>query len=154
MLFLLFHIGKDCYALDASQVVEVLPHMEIRAIPQAHRGVAGIFNYRGTLAPVIDLSELVMGQPAAKKLGTRIILINYPDKNGEKRPLGLIAERATETMKRDGKDFAAPGVTNKATPYLGPVVQDERGLIQWVEVDKLLSDSLRDSLFQQTAANA
>ena len=52
--------------------------------------------------------------------------------------LGLIAEKATETLRREPGEFVTSGVTNAGTPYLGPVVTDARGLIQWVEVGKLL----------------
>jgi chemotaxis signal transduction protein len=82
MLFLLFQMGKDHYALDAGQVAEVLPLVSIKQIPQAPMGVAGAF---------------------------------------------------------DG------------APYLGPVATDARGLIQWIEVHKLLLASLREVLFRQSA---
>ena len=70
---------------------------------------------------------------------------------GAKRLLGLIAEKATETMRREPGDFVASGVKNDGAPYLGPVASDARGLIQWVKVDKLLSASVRDTLFKQIA---
>ena len=82
MLFLLFHLGKDRYALDASRVVEVVPLLTLRRIPQAPRGVAGIFNYRGQPVPAVDLGELMLGQPASPRLSTRIILVHYPDDGG------------------------------------------------------------------------
>jgi len=47
MLFLLFQLGQDRYALEASRVIEVLPLVSLKRIPQAPRGVAGLFNYRG-----------------------------------------------------------------------------------------------------------
>ena len=47
MLFLLFQLGKDRYALEASRVVEVVPLLALKQLPQAPKGVAGIFNYRG-----------------------------------------------------------------------------------------------------------
>ena len=44
MLFLLFQLGKERYALPASRVVEVVPLLELKQLPQAPKGVAGIFN--------------------------------------------------------------------------------------------------------------
>ena len=38
MLFLLFQLGNDRYALDASRVVEVLPLVELKHLPLAPRG--------------------------------------------------------------------------------------------------------------------
>jgi len=111
--------------------------------------VAGIFNYRGAPVPVIDLSQLTLGQPAQRRLSTRIILVRYPDDNNETRLLGLIAEKATETVRREPADFVASGVTNAQASYLGPVATDARGLVQWIDVKKLLPASLREVLFKQ-----
>jgi len=149
MLFILFQLGRDCYARDASQVVEVLPLVQVKKIPRAPAGVAGVFTYRGAPVPVIDLSELALGRPAHARLSTRLLLVHYPDATGTKRLLGLIAEKATETMRREAGDFVASGVKSDGAPYLGPVAHDARGLIQWVEVDKLLPASVREVLFKQ-----
>src|SRR5580704_372498 len=118
MLLLLFQLGQDRYALDTSRVAEVLPLVGITRIPQAPAGVAGVFNYRGEPVPVIDLSQLTIGRPAQSRLNTRIVLVHYPDGNGGTHLLGLIAERVTETVRRDRADFVASGVTSGRTPYL------------------------------------
>ncbi len=150
MLFILFQLGRDCYALDAAQVAEVLPLVRVKKIPRAPAGVAGVFTYHGAPVPVLDLSELALGRPAHSRLSTRLLLVHYPDANGTRRLLGLIAEKATETMRREPGDFVASGVKSDGAPYLGPVVNDAGGLIQWVEVEKLLPAAVRAVLFQQT----
>lgn len=151
MLFILFQLGRDHYALDAAQVAEVLPLVQVKKIPHAPVGVAGVFTYRGAPVPVLDLSELALGRPAHSRLSTRVLLVNYPDATGKRRLLGLIAEKATETLRREPADFVASGVKSDGAPYLGPVASDARGLIQWIEVDKLLPASVREVLFKQVA---
>jgi len=150
MLFILFQLGRDCYALDAAQVAEVLPLVRTKKIPRAPVGVAGVFTYHGAPVPVIDLSELALGRPSHARLSTRLLLVRYPDATGARRLLGLIAEKATETLRREPGDFVASGVRSDGAPYLGPVASDARGLIQWVEVEKLLPASVREVLFQPT----
>ncbi len=154
MLFLLFQLGKEYYALEADQVGEVLPLVGMKEIPLSPRGVAGVFNYRGTPVPAIDLSELTLGRPARKRLSTRIILVNYAGENGEKHLLGLIAEKVTETLRREPGDFTPSGITNPAAPYLGPVTTDARGLIQWIKVNELLPATVRDLLFKPPLESA
>lgn len=149
MLFLLFQLGEERYALDAGQVAEVLPLVGIRQIPQAPPGVAGIFNYRGAPVPVIDLSQLTMGRPARRRLNTRIVLVHYRSDDGATHLLGLIAEKATETLRREPADFTPSGIRNAAAPYFGPVVMDASGLVQRIEVNQLLPPSLRDLLFRE-----
>jgi len=153
MLFLVFELARDRYVLDVSHVAEVLPLVDIKQMPQAPPAVAGILNYRGAPVPVIDVSQLTLGRPAQRRLSTRIVLVHYPDADGQTRLLGLIAERATQTVRHEEKDFVASGVTSDGASYLGPVIADARGLLQWLDVRTLLPPSVRDVLFKQARAD-
>jgi chemotaxis-related protein WspB len=154
MLFLLFQLGKDRYALEASRVVEVVPLLEMKQLPQAPNGVAGVFNYRGRPVPAVDLSALTLGQPAGERFSTRIIIVNYPDDTGTNRLLGLIAEYATETLCKDAKDFVDSGVKLGQAPYLGPILMQDPSPIQWIYEQRLLPEPVRNVLFSETAALA
>jgi chemotaxis-related protein WspB len=154
MLFLLFQLGKDRYALEASRVVEVVPLLEMKQLPQAPKGVVGIFNYRGRPVPAVDLSALTLGRPAGERFSTRIIIVNYPDDTGTNRLLGLIAEHATETLRKDPKDFVDSGVKLGQAPYLGPILMQDPDPVQWIYEQRLLPEPVRDVLFSETAALA
>jgi chemotaxis-related protein WspB len=152
MLFLLFQLGSERYALDAREIVIVLPRLDVKAIPHAPSAVEGLCHYRGAPVPVIDLSELALGRAAASRLSTRIVIVQYPDPAAGPHLLGLLVERATETLRRDPAEFVAPGVSVAEASYLGPVTSDARGLIQRIEVQRLLTASLRSLLFEESAA--
>jgi len=154
MLFLLFQLGKDRYALEASRVVEVVPLLEMKQLPRAPKGVAGVFNYRGRPVPAVDLSELTLGKAASERFSTRIIIINYPDDTGTNRLLGLIAEHATETLCKDPKDFVDSGVKLGQAPYLGPILMVDPSPVKWIYEPRLLPEPVRDVLFSETAALA
>src|SRR3954453_22115791 len=109
MLFLLFQLGKDRYALDAREVAEILPLVDVKLLPQARPAIAGICNYRGAPVPVIDLNHLMSNRPAAQRFSTRIILVNYRSDGGT-RLLGLIAEQVKATVKREPAEFVDAGV--------------------------------------------
>lgn len=147
MLFLLFQLGADRYALDAGRVVEVLPLLELKKIPNAPRGVAGMFSYRGEPVTAVDLSQLLLGTPARDRLTTRIILLRSADAAGHDRRVGLIAEKVTQTLRRDRSEFTETGLKLGSMPYLGPVLLDERGVVQWVQEEKLLPNDVRDAVF-------
>jgi chemotaxis-related protein WspB len=147
MLHLIFQLGQDRFALETVGIVEVLPMVAITPVPLAPRGVAGLFDHRGAPVPAIDLSALLLGRPALAVRSTRIVLVRYPDPAGD-RLLGLIAERATDTLRARPEDFTPSGVDNPAAPYLGPVLADAQGVIQRVEVQALLPPGLRDMLFR------
>jgi chemotaxis-related protein WspB len=153
-LFLIFKLGKDRYAVEANRVLEVLPLLAIKRLPQAPRGVAGIFNLRGQPVPALDLNELAFGDPARERLTTRIIVVLHADSTGRNHPLGLIAENVTQTVRKNPKDFVDPGVSISGAPYLGPIVMDAAGPIQWLNSQQLLSAPIRDLLFSETGALA
>ena len=147
-LFLLFRIGTERYALEAAEVVEVLPQLMLKPVAQTPHWVAGVFAHRGAVVPVIDLSALTFGEPAPLRTSTRLVLVNYR-LGGDRAPqhLGLILEQATDTLRCAVDEFKAYGLDNRDSPYLGPVREDEQGLLQWIHVHDLLTDPVRDVLF-------
>ena len=152
MLFLLFHLGDNCYALDASQVVEILPLVNTKKALRSPKGVVGTINYHGTFVPIIDLTELMLGHPAPLRLSTRIILIRGSGEAGQPRLLGLIAEKTTETMRCDPTDFVDSGIAHDDAAHLGDIATRPRGgLVQRVELSKLLPTSVANLVLKRTA---
>lgn len=147
MLFVLFQLGDDRYALDAAQVEEILPLVAIKQIPRAPNGVAGVISYRGSPVPVLDLSLMALGRPSARRMNTRIVMARSPDRDGTMRLLGLIAEKVNNTVRCEKGEFADPGVYNPDAPWLGAVAGDSMGLVQWVNIGSLLAPEVRAVLF-------
>ena len=64
--------------------------------------------------------------------------------------MGLVAENATEMMRRDAKDFVDAGLKIGAAPYLGPIVMDTQGRpIQWLREEHLLSAPMERLIFRE-----
>ena len=131
MLFLHFQIGDDGFPLPSDEIVELLPLVDLKKARHAPKEVAGSFDYRGRFVPAIDLCELELARPARRRLSTRIIMVRLPDDGSTLA--GLIAENATEMLRCDLKDFA-------------PFASGPRGLVQRVELGRLLPDHLRTFL--------
>lgn len=154
MLILLFYVGDDLYALDSSQVVEVIPRVILRKIHHAPDYVPGLFNYRGAIVPVIDLCHLIQGKPSRSHLSTRIIMVNYLAKDNTKHCIGLMAERVTETLNKPDNELVDTGMQlDENHPYLGEMIMDEKGMIQRIRLEYLLSDSQHKYLLAGGAAN-
>jgi chemotaxis-related protein WspB len=148
MLFLVFELDGDRYALETRQLIEVLPLVNLKRLSKAPPGIAGMFDYHGQPVPAVDLSEVILGRAARRRMNTRIVIVNYPGADDTPRPLGLIAERATATARLDAAQFNETGVSHGDTPYLGPVARDARGLIQWLTLPQLLPPAVRNVLFK------
>jgi chemotaxis-related protein WspB len=154
MLFLLFHLDADRYALPARDVKEVLPLVSTKVLPGAPAGVVGLANYRGVAVPVIDLARLALGRSSARRVSTRMLIANYPHPDGRERLLGLIVERATEMTARNPADFQPPGVATPGARYLGPIAQDALGMIQRIDLAALLTPELRASMYPESESAA
>ncbi|UGQ47745.1 chemotaxis protein CheW [Massilia endophytica] len=149
MKLLVFHIGDDRYGLRLGVVRRVLPLMELKGLPLAPPAVAGLMNLHGESVPVIDLSR-ISGEAASRPhFDTRIVLVDYKAPDGTVHALGLVAERVFGVQEVDSGAMAESGV--QAAPFLGPVAGDAGGMVQLVEVERLLPESLRALLFQREA---
>ena len=143
MLLLLFQIGDTRYALDTAAVLEIVPRVALRPVLGAPPGVAGLLDYHAAPVPVLDLSALATGQPAATRFSTRLILVQTAAEAGARAVVGLLAERATTLLQRQPADFVRTGLHGAGAPFLGPVTTDAEGFIHRVQVESLLTGPVR-----------
>ena len=161
-LFLLFKIGDDRYALEASRVVAVLPLLPFKPVPGAPGGIAGVVNYHGAAVPVVDLQAMLLGLGTAPRLSTRLFVIHYRGGKGSKgeknvavperqdRPVALMAGMATESIRLNRADFQPAGVTGASC--LGPVIALPRRIVQEIEPEAILTPEVRERLWAAMAA--
>jgi len=152
MLLLLFHVGGNLYAIDTEKVIEIIPMVLLRRIQPAPDYLAGVFNYRGSIVPVIDLCHLIRGESCQVCYSTRVILVNYSvnseqtaNENGSQRSLGLIAERVTETLKVSHDQLKTTEQIS-SSPYLGELFIDQKGIIQKINWEHLITDAHQTTL--------
>lgn len=148
MLYLLFHVKNESYAVDVRDVIEVVPWVKLRSIPKAPVYVAGLLNYRGESVPVLDLCMLLHNQNCAEVFGSRIVLAKYLDARGAARVLGLLAEQVTETLQCSAEEFRPSTLVHTAAPYLREVMTYRDHLVQRVDVNALLPAEVQALLFQ------
>ncbi|KVE38426.1 chemotaxis protein CheW [Burkholderia sp. TSV86] len=155
MLFLVFHLDDERYALDATQIAEVLPLAGMKAIPGAPAWAAGILMHRGEPVPVIDVTRLALGRASQRLRSTRLAIVHYrPSSDGGpafgkpyERRLGLVVERATQTARIARDAFRDSAIVTSHARWLGPIASDADGLVQWVAVSQILEGEARTLLF-------
>jgi len=148
MLLLLFEIGEGRYAIGTNEIVEIIPLVKTKKIPMAPNYIVGLMNYRGTPVPVVDLSLLIESSPSEPRLSTRIILVRFSTENNEKHLLGLIAQQITETIKTKLKSIPSSGVLMDEALYLDKFETDDKGMVQWFDIKKMLPSKEISKLFQ------
>ncbi len=154
MLLLVFEAGNNRYGIEASEIIEVVPVVAFTKVPHAPAYVAGLFNYRGTVVPVIDLQALLGENPARRLISTRIMVVRFPSAAGPDRELGLLAERITETRRCGAEDFQPAGIQPQGAKYLGSVLADAGSFVQKVTVSEILTEDVKRILFEDTGKNA
>src|SRR5262249_14174885 len=110
MLLLTFRAAGDSYAVAAREVVEIVPSIDLRPVPHAPAYLLGMFHYRGTVVPVVDLSVLMGAAPCRRSLDTRIIVVDHPGDGGTRAMLGLLAERVNDLQKVDDAQKISEGM--------------------------------------------
>lgn len=155
MLALTLRVGTDAYAIDVREVLEVIPMVCLRAIPLAPPHVAGIFSYRGTIVPVVDVCRLINGQPCQRKWNTRVVLVKHAGDGTEPyRILGLMAERVTELTRFEAGELQRVDSATGGAGYLGAVAAEGREMIQLLRVEGILASEYRSQLIADEVAQA
>jgi chemotaxis-related protein WspB len=149
MLLLLFEIGNGRYALDINQIIEIVPLVKFKKIPTTPDYVSGLMNYRGEGTPVIDLCQLIDNVTFENALCTRIIVVKYPVKDEGDKPLGLIANNVTETVRTKLSKPPPTGVFMDSSLYNGEETQGTSDMIQWFDVKRMLPEDEIALLFEE-----
>ena len=115
-----FHLGKEEYGVDISQVQEIIRLVDITHVPRAPRFIEGVINLRGQLIPIIDLrtrfemprieptksTRIVVTEIAGKRIGIVVDsvseVINIPIENVEGAP-EIVAGAGTDYIRSVGK---------------------------------------------------
>jgi len=159
MLFLVFELDGERYALDAREIVRVLPLQPVRAFAGTPPYIAGVIDHEGAPAPVVDMAMLALGRPARALMSTRLVIVDdkMPDaaaaqsaSAGDRAPprrIALLLECATRTRTLAPEAFAEAGIATPEARWLGPVARDAHGFVQWVKVEQLLDERVRARLF-------
>jgi len=137
MLVLLFYLGDIMYAISCEKIREIVPVTTLKTVPGAPEFFAGFFNYRGEIVPVLDLCRLIRDQGCVMRLSTRIILADYHGQDGRSHILGLMAERVTETIKKEPGSLISPSVQLKEALYLDKIIMEKGSMIQHINLDLL-----------------
>jgi len=146
MLILGLNVGKERYGVEATRVIEIVPLIELKKVPLADQSIKGIFNYRGTPTPVIDLCQLFESRNCNNNLSTRIVIIEYKALSGISRPIGLVAENVTDVMKCQVDEISNSGIQAKKNDFLGLIYKHKEEMIQLIDTYNLLPESISNQL--------
>ena len=154
MQLLTFTAGGQTYAIEATCVVEVLPAVPVRAVPSLPDYVLGVVDYRGRLIPVVDLAKRLTDDFSARRLSTRLLVVEFPWRGRSettppmpKARLGIVAENMVSTLRSDDVVTVFPTMHLENSPYLGRILRLNGQTVHMLIVENLLPAELASGLF-------
>jgi purine-binding chemotaxis protein CheW len=105
--YMTFKLGEELFAIDVSQVREVLEKSRITRVPTAPEYMRGLANVRGKAIPVVDLRLRFGLPPAGDSVHTRIIVMELA-LDGESVVLGGIADSVHEVIELEAGSMEPP----------------------------------------------
>jgi chemotaxis-related protein WspB len=155
MQLLTFTVAGESYAIESRRVVEVLPLVPARPIPHTPGYVRGVFTYRGSLVPLVDLGRRLGDVALEERLSTRVIVVEYlPPHAARPARLGLVAENVISIIDAERAETSLPALELESAPFLGRMLRIDGRTMQVVDVDRLLPADLAAGLFPAPAAEA
>lgn len=143
MLVLMCRAGEHRFAINAIDVAEVVPFVELTAVPGAPDWMAGVFAYRGRVLSVLDLVHAAVGMRCPTRWSSRIVIVRWPGRSDQL--LGVLAEQVTSVQCDDaavdpsvGKTTSEARLTNDAWHW-GTVRLDAEGMFRILNLSDLLT---------------
>ena len=105
--FLTFHLADEVFAVEISQVKEVLEYTNMTRVPRTPEFMCGVINLRGSVVPVMDM-RLKFDMPKTEKTVNTCIIIVEVTVNDETTVLGAMADSVKEVMNLEPDQIEPP----------------------------------------------
>lgn len=138
--YLIFKIGNEEFAANASKVQRILEMQPITTVPKAQVYMKGVINLMGKVLPVID-ARLKMGMPEKDADNNTCIIVLEVRKGNKIVETGIIVDSVQsviEIQKEEISDPPSMGVEVNADFIKGMVQQDNK-FVMLLDVDNVFS---------------
>ncbi len=138
--FLTFKLADEVFALDISQVREVLDFTNITKVPRTPDFMRGVINLRGSVVPVVDM-RLKFGMDRTEKTVNTCIIIVEIDVDGDKTILGALADSVQEVIELEHGQIEPPPKigTRLRTEFIKGMGKRDDNFIIILDIDKIFS---------------
>ncbi|MCG8307029.1 MAG: chemotaxis protein CheW [Cytophagales bacterium] len=138
--FITFILGKESFAVNVDQVLEIIQLEKLTEIPNASEYIRGVLNFRGSIVPVINLHKR-FGFKASGACNIAVI-VNL-SAEGSDRLIGLTVEEVTDVVQFDYKSIrAVPEVgINIDHEYLEGIVEISKEFVFVLNMNKAFDTS-------------
>lgn len=139
---LTFNLDKEIFAVDISQVREVLEYTKVTKVPQTPKEMIGVINLRGNVVPVIDMRLRFKMEEAEATVNTCIIIIETMcgDSNIQ---IGALVDSVQEVFEIQPEEIEPPPSigTHLDTSYILGMGKQGDNFIIILDIDKVFTES-------------
>ena len=134
--YLVFTLGEEAYAINVTDVREIIGGLPITRVPGVPESVRGVINLRGRIIPVADLR--IRFNLEAVDHGARTCIIVVRARGTE---FGLVVDRVVEVARITEQDIEPPPVfgADVRTDYLLGIARNGSRVRLMLDVEQTLS---------------
>jgi purine-binding chemotaxis protein CheW len=131
-----FSLGREEFAVEVTQVREIMRMEEVTRMPKSPSFVEGIINLRGQIIAVIDLAKRLNLQSLERTGETRIIVVE-----ADEIKVGMIVDSVSEVLRVNAEavEVTPTMAADMSVAYLQGVVKQDSRLIILLDLTKVLS---------------
>ena len=140
-LYFTFKLGTGKYAVEVTQVKEVLNFESVTKVPKALPYMKGVMNIRGSVVTVIDL-RILFGFEASGDLADTDIIVTEINRGAEQPiTVGLIADEVDVVTKleRVHSDSVAFGSMPQRTDFIQAVGKLDDAFVLILDLGRILA---------------
>jgi purine-binding chemotaxis protein CheW len=138
--YLTFELSGEIFALDVSNVREILEVVMITKVPRMPDYMAGVVNLRGSVVPVLDMRLKFGLTPTEMTVDTCIVVVEVPI-HGERMTIGALVDSVREVFEFEPESIEpAPKIgTHLKTEFIKGMGKKDDGFIIILDAEAVFS---------------
>ena len=105
--YLTFKIGKESFAANISNVLEIINVPEITKLPNSEEHILGVINNRGKVLVIVDPKNKFQIDTSLQKTNRCIVILEI-EEEANKHELGLLVDLAESVIELSDSDILPP----------------------------------------------
>ncbi len=138
--YLTFQLGEEVFAIDVSNVREILEFTTVTKVPKTPDYMRGAINLRGSVVPVFDM-RLKFGLPESEKTVNTCVVVVEVTLEGEAMVMGALVDSVSEVFELEPEQIEPPPRmgTQLNTDFIKGMGKKDDGFIIILDVNKVFS---------------
>ena len=137
--YLVFHLGREEYAVPVLKVREIVNHQSPAVVPNAPPYLTGVINLRGKVVPVIDL-RLRLSLPQVEATTRTCLIVVQVEAGSVPGIAALVVDDVSEVIQVNNGDIQnLPELwDNGASPFVLGIARTKSGVRILLEADVIV----------------